>query len=277
MMDFSDAYVLRGYESIAEQTEMYFVRDLELLKGYLNGYDKDEILDLYKQIKPCICGCNNPIGLQTECMGDFDFTIICPNCERNVCRSMYDYDVTKDCDEVKLCIRDWNNGLSNEDIEKLREKEDNRIRLREEDLVWKPLYPNNMVANDQIGLYCLVFQQKNDKSIYCCKWTILFQKKEIKPMLSSSDADIDLYILFMQRFFDVKGKLSYPVPSEFSEVLDYFERNTDDIGTFQYGIGVNDYGDFIRAFRSLEEAKEGALARCGWQGLNKDTLLKVEE
>lgn len=34
------------------------------------------------------------------------------------------------------------------------------------------------------------------------------------------------------------------------------------------------YGDFYYAYRSLEEAKEGALARCAWNGLNRDTIMK---
>lgn len=33
-------------------------------------------------------------------------------------------------------------------------------------------------------------------------------------------------------------------------------------------------GDFYYAYRSLEEAKEGALARCAWIGLNRDTIIK---
>ena len=37
---------------------------------------------------------------------------------------------------------------------------------------------------------------------------------------------------------------------------------------------VNDYGDFVRAYKTLEEAKAGALARCGWQGLNRETIIK---
>lgn len=33
-------------------------------------------------------------------------------------------------------------------------------------------------------------------------------------------------------------------------------------------------GDFYYAYRSLEEAKKGALAGCAWNGLNRDTIIK---
>ena len=32
---------------------------------------------------------------------------------------------------------------------------------------------------------------------------------------------------------------------------------------------------FIRAYCTVDEAKQGAIARCGWQGLNKDALIEV--
>ena len=76
----------------------------------------------------------------------------------------------------------------------------------------------------------------------------------------------------MERFFEIKGILHYPSPSE--------ENSEEDDG-FRYetfsGNGVNDKGDFVRSYRTLRDAQEGALGRCGWQGINRDTLIKVEQ
>lgn len=89
-------------------------------------------------------------------------------------------------------------------------------------------------------------------------------------MCHHSGAPIEAYNLFMARYFMVQGPLSYPEPSR-----DFDWRNKEGI-TFS-ACGVNSYGDFVRSYRTLEEAKKGAVARCGWQGLNRDTILHQEE
>ena len=167
---------------------------------------------------------------------------------------MYDYDVTRDEDEIVLAIRDWNNGLVYEDIKKKKDAEYERVRIKTEDLSWKTIYANNMINNPVEGVYSIIHANIGG-ALYACKWSICFQRKEKSPCVSTGEED--LYILFMKRYFNLKEPLIYPEPSE----------NGND------GYGVNDYGDFVRAYRTLDEAKEGAIFRCGWQGINRDTLV----
>ena len=191
-----------------------------------------------------------------EYMGDFDFTIYCdnPNCEREITRSCYDFDVTPEQDEIALAIRDWNDGLSQDDIDLANEKERNRLLLTKDDFNWKPIYANNLIQNGQDGWYAILHAKKDGK-FYVCKWSILFQREELEPMYQAQDAETECYILFMERYFDLSEPIIYPEPSEEASFYD-----------------VNEYGSFVRAYKTLEEAKSGAIARCGWQGINKDTL-----
>lgn len=251
-IDKNDLYVVKDIP-------IYYLTPFEPVQGMLNGVDDNKIDELYNSIHKCTCG-GNPIGVQTECMGDFDFEIYCdnPKCERYIRRSMYDFDVRRgDGDEIELAIRDWNNKLNQEDFNKLAEEEHQRVVIKADDLEWKDIIANNIINNPKEGIYCILNKKYNDK-FYACKWSIIFQSKEIEPMYMDS-TNIDLYILFQKRYFDLDKPLSYPEPSN--------RGNTYDI---------NSYGEFIRAYRTLEEAKEGARARCGWQGINKDTIFKGE-
>lgn len=246
--DIKDLYVV-------QDIPIYYFTPFERIQGMLNEIRGEKLDELYKSIYPCTCG-GNPIGIETECMGDFDFEIHCdnPDCERYIRRSIYDFDVRRgDGTDIELAIRDWNNGLSQEDFDRRAEQERNRIVLKPEDLIWKDIFANNIKGNPNEGIYCIL-NKKTENGFYACKWSIIFQRKEIEPMFVSNETD--LYILFMNRYFDLDEPLVYPDPSE--------EGFYD----------INNYGDFTRAYRTLDEAKEGAIARCGWQGLNKDTWLK---
>lgn len=251
-----------------KDTEVYYHSIGEDLRGYLSGMKVEEILKTAGKIGPCVCGGMAELH-EWEGMGDGDYIICCKKCNRNLTRSPYDVDIQSWEELLDTCIRDWNAGLMTEDIKKMNEAERERLQLREEDLVWKPLYPNNMTGNGQEGFYSLIFKRDGDR-IYACKWTIEYQYEETEPMSHISSAPIEAYNLFMARYFNVQGPLSYPEPAK---DLDWREK--EEI-TFS-ACGVNTYGDFVRSYRALEEAKKGAVARCGWQGLNRDTILCEEE
>ena len=63
--------------------------------------------------------------------------------------------------------------------------------------------------------------------------------------------------------------MNYPNPEE--------EQNLwgDSVDTFTSD-GVNDEGEFVRSYKTLEDAKRGAAHRCGGYGFNRDTILKKE-
>jgi hypothetical protein len=168
-------------------------------------------------------------------------------------------------------LQKWNAGMTQAEIDRISEEKWEKKRLHEEDLHWKPLYPNNYIRNGQEGLYCLIFK-KSENSIYCCKWTILFQMKEKEPLFETSE--IEAYILLMKRYYDVKGPLKYPLPYSESFYGELFREQKKKTSRTFVASDVNDYGDFERAYKTLEEAKQGALHRCGCQGLNRETVIK---
>jgi len=208
-------------------------------KGILNGHSPKQIIEYYESIDKCICGYDKPKVIEIVGMGDFDITIKCPKCNRYITRSMYDHDVNKTFGWEELCVRDCNNGLSHGDIEETKKKEWDRIKLRQEDLKWKPMHPNNMSVNPPDGEYCLVIGRRGDSEPYGSKFAILFQEEEFEPMGTKSNAKIEYYILFMKRYYDIKGEMRYPEPRREIDPFEKIER------TFT-NLDINDYGEFVR-------------------------------
>lgn len=254
------------YEETAN-TNIYYHSLGEDIRGFLSGKKKDEILEIEKRIHKCKCGSTAELH-EWDGMGDGDYLITCSKCERSLRRSSYDVDIHTWEELLDACIRDWNAGLLTEDIQKVNKAEHERIRLREEDLTWHNYYPNNMIGNGVEGCYSLLFMAEKGR-IYCCKWTILYQQEECEPGCCYRDAPIEAYNLFKRSYYDVKGPMNYPNPEEEQDLL------SESVDTFRSD-GVNDEGDFIRSYKTLEEAKLGAVARCGWQRLNRDTILREE-
>ncbi len=240
------------------------------VRGYLSGKTPKETIQFFERIKKCACG-GEPKVLETEFMGDYDISIACKKCGRSLRLTMYDYDKEHDvsCDE--LCLQKWNAGVTQAEFDREKAEAWEKKRLHKEDLVWMPVYPNNMPVNGEVGLYCLVFKKTSDGKIYCCKWTIEYQYREIDTMYETVEPPFDAYILHMKRYFDIKGPLKYPKPNNHNDrdILKYWAK--EKLQTL-HSDDVNDYGDFVRAYRTLEEAKNGALGRCGWQGLNRETV-----
>lgn len=255
----------KEYTILDEKTkdlDVYFHTSFEDLKGYISDKNSEELFDLMNSINKCSCGGDIELH-EYECMGDGSYQIICKNCGRELERNQYDHDIKKWDDVLDFCIRDWNNGLNSENIKKANEDARNKKRLTKDDLIWKDWLANNIIGNPKEGIYCLLFS-RNDDGIYCCKWTIEYQHKEKSPMCVTDE--IESYNLFINRYFDVKGPLEYPEPTE---GIEYINKDI----TFP-GIGVNDKGDFVRNYKTIEDAIQGALGRCGWRGLNKETILK---
>ncbi|MCR5215186.1 MAG: hypothetical protein K6E10_12295 [Eubacterium sp.] len=268
------SFVEKAYKEKGIQIpKVYYHEMFEDIKGHLSGYQTIEaVSDLYNRIKPCSCGGKVELhGLAG--MGEIDYIIKCKECTKMLSRGIYDA-CTPYPDEDKILdalTEDWNNGVEQYEIDRLNSSELSRIAIKPSDLIWKEYYPNNMISNGVEGLYSLVFCKNRSGKLYCCKWTIEYQLEELEPMHIRSDARIEAYNLFMERFFEIKGLLRYPEPlKKYSGEED--EKDYETFGSY----GVNDKGEFIRSYRTLEEAKAGAVGRCGWQGINRDTLIKVE-
>ena len=62
--------------------------------------------------------------------------------------------------------------------ETIRNTVDFADSLKPEDLLWKPIYPNNILSSKMMGCYTLVLRKDSDGRIYGRKYSILFQKEE---------------------------------------------------------------------------------------------------
>lgn len=89
----------------------------------------EEIYTIYKRISLCACG-GTPELHEYEGMGEGDFYICCKECSRTICRSPYDVDVSSWDECLDKCIRAWNDGLCDYDIEAMNAAELGRNEIR---------------------------------------------------------------------------------------------------------------------------------------------------
>lgn len=151
-----------------------------------------------------------------------------------------------------------------------REKEREKIRLLPKHFEWKALYMNNSVQLLQEGEYALIFKRVNGE-MKAYKFSIIYQRQEVKPLQIRIDVPPELYILFENCYSEVEGPYCYPDPND--------NGNTDlveETNTF-HNLDINNYGEFVRAFRTMEEAKEYAavVATSRWQVNCKNLYVPV--
>ena len=209
-------------------------------------------------------------------MGELDYIINCCECTRSLSRGTYDSLDVDDKDSfddalLNALINDWNNHIEQWDIDRMRESEISRSKIKSTDFFWVEYHTNNIVSNPIEGQYALLFYKGYEGELCACKWTIEYQEEEISPGCTRSDSKIEAYNLFRKEISEIKGVLHYPPAITNAEY-----GNEDSYITFKSSGLCYDKGEFIRSYRSLQEAKQGALSRCGWR-LNRDTLIKVKE
>lgn len=110
-------YILTRYKRAAKETEIYYSFYENRIKGYLFGLLEDEVIDIYKRIKPCSCGCKRPKGMQKVNLGEYLFKITCPKCGKSFSKNSSDLDLSRQEDEIDFCINEWN--MNNERVEKV--------------------------------------------------------------------------------------------------------------------------------------------------------------
>ncbi|WP_044917104.1 hypothetical protein [Butyrivibrio sp. WCE2006] len=149
--------------------------------------------------------------------------------------------------------------------------------VRAEDIVWKPLYCNNMISNGLSGYYTLMFKEQEYENTFTgYKWTITFQYKENKTSKDCLDQQIEAYILHLNQYRNLEKLFEYPDPTPIGGDATFISANvseTERKKNFGLYDSVNNTGDFIRAYSTLDDAKNGALERCKWYGLDEDTAL----
>ncbi len=136
---------------------------------------------------------------------------------------------------------------------KEREEQRKSIALTSDNFIWKKLYQNNIPSDLEIGEYALILKNVEER-VVGCKFTILYQCEEMTPLCQEFGGSIQGYILLEQSYNDVQGPLYINVGEKDEEYLQAF-----DCSSSLNNYCANSYGDFIRAFKTIEEAKEYAV------------------
>lgn len=132
--------------------------------------------------------------------------------------------------------------------------EHERNKLLPEHLIWRPMHVNNIRENPICGEASVILSRIHD-GLIAQKFSILFQYEMERPMWIKANAEIESYNLFEKYYDDFYGPEIHPEEwGENREFEDCYFRwicFTDE--------DLEDYGKFIRSFKTMEEAKEYAL------------------
>lgn len=141
----------------------------------------------------------------------------------------------------------WNQDIQ-EEIAGKREIEKNR--LSDTDVPWMKYY--NTIGEGYIKFW---IRKNNDGTLTGFRWLIQVQKEEYQEGSYKSDAPIECYNLFLQKYENMDAKL-------FNDLENIY---------FTY-VQCHEAGKFIRSYKKLEKAKKAVSIRnewIGWGNVNK--------
>lgn len=147
-----------------------------------------------------------------------------------------------------------------------------QCELTKEYLKWQPLYSNNIeYLGHESGFYTLLFKEEEEKIIEC-QFTIIYQYKSLSPLVYERLAKIEAYILFEKKLKDVQGELAYTnIKENYFSTIAKLQRQEQTLNQYE----INNPGHFIRAFKTLQEAKDYALAVCNLRNyVNKENIIE---
>ena len=152
--------------------------------------------------------------------------------------------------------------------------EHNERKLTADYLDWKPIYYNNAYTKcmPENGIYCLLLKDV-DGYANGLRISIKYQFVEEKPFCRRSNATIEQYILYEKDYGIIDGKLSFGNPKESSSWSSKYYCLQDTLDDCD----LNSSGEFVRAFKTLNEAKEYALAVADRAQYNKENLIDASD
>lgn len=148
----------------------------------------------------------------------------------------------------------WNQDIQ-EEIAGKREIEKNR--LSDTDVPWMKYY--NTIGEGYIKFW---IRKNNDGTLTGFRWLIQVQKEEYQEGSYKSDAPIECYNLFLQKYENMDAKL-------FNDLENIY---------FTY-VQCHEAGKFIRSYKKIEKAKKAVSIRnewIGWGNVNKKNVYKLD-
>lgn len=148
----------------------------------------------------------------------------------------------------------WNQDIQ-EEIAGKREIEKNR--LSDTDVPWMKYY--NTIGEGYIKFW---IRKNNDGTLTGFRWIIQVQKEEYQEGSYKSDAPVECYNLFLQKYENMDAKL-------FNDLENIY---------FAY-VQCHEAGKFIRSYKKLEKAKKAVSIRnewIGWGNVNKKNVYMID-
>lgn len=148
----------------------------------------------------------------------------------------------------------WNQDIQ-EEIAGKREIEKNR--LSDTDVPWMKYY--NTIGEGYIKFW---IRKNNDGTLTGFRWLIQVQKEEYQEGSYKSDAPIECYNLFLQKYENMDAKL-------FNDLENIY---------FTY-VQCHEAGKFVRSYKKIEKAKKAVSARnewIGWGNVNKKNVYMLD-
>ena len=148
----------------------------------------------------------------------------------------------------------WNQDIQ-EEIAGKREIEKNR--LSDTDVPWMKYY--NTIGEGYIKFW---IRKNNDGTLTGFRWLIQVKKEEYQEGSYKSDAPIECYNLFLQKYENMDAKL-------FNDLENIY---------FTY-VQCHEAGKFIRSYKKLEKAKKAVSIRnewIGWGNVNKKNVYMID-
>ena len=182
-----------------------------------------------------------------------------------------------DSSKIEHVVYDKTKEIAKQEEENRKKAEEHfrRVLLKPDAFEWRKLYYNNAILKDDTdewlqGYYLLLFKKVDICRIDGSMMTIAFQREQSEEGVHRTDAKIEAYNLFYQRFEDVRGPLEIPecrggspekeLEKSFAGYLTCYCVNTRD--------------RFIRSYSSLKEAKIGAMYWLKvWGGIDSETVI----
>lgn len=164
-----------------------------------------------------------------------------------------------------------------EEDRKRSEEHFERVLLKPDSFEWHKLYYNNCIPKDENtdkwllqGYYLLLFKKIDECRIDGSMMTIAFQREQYREGEHTADAKVEAYNLFYHGFEDVRGPLEIPVEQDKSPMKELKNSFPGNLSCYC----VNTRDKFIKSYRTLEEAKKGAMYWLKvWGGIDSENVI----
>ena len=121
-------------------------------------------------------------------------------------------------------------------------------KAKNNDFIWKPIYPNNIPCNRLEGVYTDMFFKRKNKYQYI-KYSIQYQSRCDKDGFSHHEEEPEFYILHELIIDNLEEKFEIPEPSKNTKWDDPYANMVNNYGRFRYAFSDEETAKSVMAFQ----------------------------